>query len=69
MSQTNICVICAWRETCQKRFSVSGKDMRCAEFVRDVSIKVKETEAGESDEAEKEAQNLRRCGKPPLNGR
>jgi len=22
----NICVICAWRETCQKKFSVSGKD-------------------------------------------
>jgi hypothetical protein len=34
-----ICAICAWRATCQKKFSVSGRDMRCAEFVRDVLIK------------------------------
>ncbi|MBC8414088.1 MAG: hypothetical protein ISR96_05545 [Nitrospira sp.] len=33
------CVICAWRATCQKKFSVSGKDIRCPEFSRDVSIK------------------------------
>jgi hypothetical protein len=40
MSSTQlICAICAWRATCQKKFSVSGKDMRCAEFVRDVTIK------------------------------
>jgi hypothetical protein len=40
-----ICAICAWRETCQKKFSVSGKDFRCAEFVKDVMIKeVKEEE-------------------------
>lgn len=35
----NICVICAWRETCQKKFSVSGKDARCADFTKDLSIK------------------------------
>jgi len=40
MSSTQlICAICAWRATCQKKFSVSGRDMRCAEFVRDVTIK------------------------------
>jgi len=40
MSSTQlICSICAWRATCQKKFSVSGKDLRCAEFVRDVTIK------------------------------
>jgi hypothetical protein len=40
MSSTQlICAICAWRATCQKKFSVSGKDLRCAEFVRDVTIK------------------------------
>jgi len=33
------CNVCAWRKTCNKKFSISGKDMRCAEFVRDVSIK------------------------------
>ena len=39
MSSTVICAICAWRETCQKKFSVSGKDACCAEFVKDVMIK------------------------------
>lgn len=40
MSATQtICAVCAWRETCKKKFSVSGKDLRCAEFVRDVSIR------------------------------
>lgn len=38
-SEGTICTICAWRATCRKKFSVSGEDFRCAEFVRDVSIK------------------------------
>jgi hypothetical protein len=45
MSSTQIiCAICAWRATCQKKFSVSGKDMRCAEYVRDVTIRETQTE-------------------------
>jgi len=40
MSSTGlICAICAWRATCQKKFSVSGKDLRCADFVKDLTIK------------------------------
>lgn len=35
----DICILCAWRENCQKKFSVSGKDMRCPDFVRDLMIK------------------------------
>jgi hypothetical protein len=38
-SSVSICAVCAWRASCQKKFSVSGRDMRCAEFVRDVTIK------------------------------
>jgi hypothetical protein len=34
----NICAICAWRATCQKKFSVSGKDVRCPDFSKDVSL-------------------------------
>jgi len=49
MSSTLICAICAWRATCQKKFSVSGKDARCAEFVKDILIKEKE-EKEEKDE-------------------
>ena len=51
MSSTLICAVCAWRETCQKKFSVSGKDVRCAEFVKDVMIK--DPEAEEEEEKEK----------------
>jgi hypothetical protein len=49
MSSTLICAICAWRATCQKKFSVSGKDMRCAEFVKDVTIKEEEEEEKEEE--------------------
>ncbi len=48
----NICIVCAWRATCQKKFSVSGKDMRCSDFVRDVAIK-EENDTGEGSEEDK----------------
>lgn len=35
----DICAVCAWRETCKKKFSISGRDMRCPDFVRDLTIK------------------------------
>lgn len=35
----DICILCAWRENCQKKFSISGRDVRCPDFVRDMSIK------------------------------
>jgi hypothetical protein len=47
MSTILICSICAWRATCQKKFSVSGKDLRCAEFVKDIMIKEEPEEASE----------------------
>lgn len=34
-----ICAICAWRAGCQKKFSISGRDVRCPDFVKDISIK------------------------------
>lgn len=36
--EISICVICAWRATCQKRFSIKA-GQRCPEFVRDITIK------------------------------
>lgn len=33
------CAVCAWRETCSKRFCVSDGGARCPDFSRDVSIK------------------------------
>lgn len=47
-SSNTICAICAWKGTCQKMFSMSGKDMKCADFVKDISIKEKKEEQ-ESD--------------------
>jgi hypothetical protein len=55
MSSTKeFCIICAWRENCQKKFSVSGKDIRCADFVRDVSIKDDKIIGEKSEEEKKE---------------
>lgn len=42
-----ICAMCAWRATCQKKFSVSGKDIRCPDFVKDLEIKETSEEADE----------------------
>ena len=33
-----LCVLCAWRENCNKKFSISGRDVRCPDFVKDPSI-------------------------------
>lgn len=38
MSRQN-CAVCAWRENCNKRFSVSDGGARCPDFSRDVSIR------------------------------
>lgn len=37
-----ICCVCAWRLDCMKKFLISGKDMRCADYVKDISIKDRE---------------------------
>lgn len=35
-----LCAVCAWRETCQKRFTRdSGSPFRCPDFTRDVTLK------------------------------
>jgi hypothetical protein len=46
----DICIVCAWRGTCQKMFSVSGRDIKCADFVRDVSIKEEVSKKDKPDE-------------------
>jgi hypothetical protein len=48
-TKKEICILCAWRENCQKKFSLSGKDIRCPDFVRDLSI----TEDKQSEEESK----------------
>lgn len=45
------CALCAWRETCQKKFSVSGRDVRCPEFARD--LRIKEENPSEAEKGKK----------------
>ena len=33
------CAVCAWRESCAKRFCINEGGGRCPDFSRDVSIK------------------------------
>lgn len=42
-SEPTICVVCAWRKDCLKKFSM-GKDikLRCPDFTRDLTIKESE---------------------------
>ena len=47
MNTKNICAICAWRATCQKKFSMSGKDMNCPDFEKDISIRDEEEKTAE----------------------
>ena len=43
------CVVCAWRENCNKRFSVSDGGARCPDFSRDISIKQLPDDSDEPD--------------------
>ena len=55
-SNNTICAICAWKATCQKMFSMSAKDMKCADFVKDVSIKPEKEESEEGESEKKQGQ-------------
>jgi hypothetical protein len=52
----NICMICAWRQTCIKRFSITkDSKLHCPDFTRDVTIKDEEEEKNQSTEKERES--------------
>lgn len=38
-----LCVVCAYRATCQKKFSLKA-GQRCPEFAKDITIKEEKTE-------------------------
>jgi hypothetical protein len=46
----SICSVCAWRETCKKKFTISGRDVNCSDFTRDITIK---PDSSANTEAEK----------------
>lgn len=54
----SICVVCAWRADCKKKYSLAGgMNLRCPEFSRDVTLRDKAegeaTEAREDDGGER----------------
>ncbi len=51
--EKTICAICAWRADCQKKFSVSGRGMRCPDFVRDLALPEDKEEKKEPEEEKK----------------
>lgn len=55
MATEQRCVICAWRQTCAKRFSVTDGGARCPDFTRDVTIRESDEnrENGEKDQKKK----------------
>jgi len=37
--EKTICVVCAWRETCQKKYSFSSSGvMKCPDYTRDLKL-------------------------------
>jgi len=40
-SSIEMCGICAWRATCSRKFSLSGREIHCPDFSEDISIKRK----------------------------
>jgi len=41
-----LCLVCAWRETCLKKYSFTGG--QCLEFCRDVTVKLPDDRATKS---------------------
>jgi len=41
-NEKQLCIICAWRQTCQKQFSMKA-GQKCPDYCKDVTIR--ETEA------------------------
>jgi len=48
--EPSLCVVCAWRETCAKKYSFTGQ--HCLEYTRDLTIKARP----EGEESKKKEQ-------------
>jgi hypothetical protein len=53
-SKVQLCVVCAWREHCQKKYWVSKDPVpRCPDFSRDVTIKDKDAKSSPKENLSK----------------
>lgn len=49
-NEPSICVVCAWRKDCRKRFMKGGDvTLRCPDFTKDLAIKETESDDKEED--------------------
>lgn len=46
MGEKELCIICAWRETCQKQFSMKA-GQKCPDYCKDLAIREPEGSANE----------------------
>lgn len=48
-SRRQSCAVCAWRESCAKKFCVTDGGAHCPDFTRDISIKAPDNGDGDSE--------------------
>jgi len=54
MADAKICMSCAWRADCQKKFSISKKARFCPEYTKDLSLKEgKDNSSGKKEPEQK----------------
>lgn len=54
MYLNQLCAVCAWRATCQKKFSMTVDSRFCPDYTRDVSLGTEDTDKpnrGKSDDS------------------
>jgi hypothetical protein len=55
MDDRTLCVICAWRQTCNKKFCMDGATTtKCPDFTRDVTLRAAAPDAPEQKEKKPE---------------
>ncbi len=48
--EKTLCIVCAWRESCQKKYSFSTSgNTKCPDYTRDLSLPKEEKEGREKD--------------------
>ena len=52
------CVVCAWRESCNKKFTIKDSAMNCPDFSRDQSFPPEEESAAASEKSHKKIDDV-----------
>ena len=48
-SSVEMCAVCAWRATCNKKYNISGRNIHCPDFSEDLTIKKKQEDEPRDD--------------------